>query len=61
MRPVSDPWHGTALIRGQRRCDTRPHFGISGGRAVYCANHKKQGMVHLLKESTALERGGASR
>lgn len=44
-----------------RRCDTRPHYGLSMGRPVYCATHKKSGMVHLLKESLVMEKERASR
>lgn len=43
------------------RCDTRPHYGISGGRAVYCAQHMKRGMVHLLKEQLTKEKENQSR
>eukprot|EP00752_Nemacystus_decipiens_P011347 g10083.t2 len=42
-------------------CVTRPHYGLTKGRAVYCATHKKDGMVHLLKESIVLERERAAR
>lgn len=38
------------------RCDTRPHYGLSGGRAMYCAQHMKPGMVHLLKEQLTREK-----
>ncbi|CBJ32965.1 conserved unknown protein [Ectocarpus siliculosus] len=37
-------------------CDIRPHYGLSMGRAVYCVSHKKDGMVHLLKEAKNLEK-----
>ncbi|CAM9802249.1 unnamed protein product [Ectocarpus sp. 6 AP-2014] len=37
-------------------CDIRPHYGLSMGRAVYCVSHKKDGMVHLLKEAKNMEK-----
>ena len=43
-----------------RSCQTRPHYGLTKGRAVYCATHKKDGMVHLLKESIVLEKERAA-
>ncbi|CAN0208664.1 unnamed protein product [Ectocarpus fasciculatus] len=42
-------------------CDIRPHYGISKGRAVYCVSHKKDGMVHLLKEAKNLEKEALKR
>eukprot|EP00903_Cladosiphon_okamuranus_P018921 g17403.t1 len=48
-------------IFGKTRCLTRPHYGFTKGRAVYCATHKKGGMVHLLKESVLLERARTAR
>ncbi|CAB1111462.1 unnamed protein product [Ectocarpus sp. CCAP 1310/34] len=42
-------------------CDIRPHYGFSMGRAVYCVSHKKDGMVHLLKEAKNLEKGSLER
>lgn len=39
-----------------RRCNTRPHYGISRGKAVYCVTHKLDGMVHLLKEAKTLQK-----
>ncbi|CAN0318101.1 unnamed protein product, partial [Ectocarpus sp. 4 AP-2014] len=42
-------------------CDTRPHYGLSMGRAVYCVSHKKEGMVHLLKEAKNLEKEALKR
>lgn len=44
-----------------RRCVVRPHYGLSGGRPVYCASHKKSSMVHLLKESMTREKEATAR
>lgn len=43
-------------VHPRNRCVTRPHYGLSRGRPVYCATHKKEEMVHLLKEAQALEK-----
>lgn len=46
----------------KRRCDTRPHYGLpGGGRAVYCATHKEDGMVHVFKEASTQRKQEVSR
>ncbi|CAM9662959.1 unnamed protein product [Scytosiphon promiscuus] len=42
-------------------CIVRPHYGLSMGRAVFCVTHKKEGMVHLLRESKTLKKDALKR
>lgn len=43
------------------RCIVRPHYGLSMGRAVFCVTHKKEGMVHLLREAQMFEKEALKR
>ncbi|CAN0049777.1 unnamed protein product [Pylaiella littoralis] len=42
-------------------CTTRPHYGLTQGRAVYCVSHKKADMVYLLKEAITMEKDRTAR
>lgn len=44
-----------------RRCGTRPHYGLPGGRGVFCVAHKKKGMIHLLNETNSAKKEEATR
>lgn len=52
-----DVWQSSMRFYvGSARCDTRPHYGFSGGRAVFCVQHMEPGMVHILKEQLTREK-----
>ena len=44
-----------------RRCETRPHYGFTGGRSDFCVAHKQKGMVHLRNEVKSLRNKEAKR
>eukprot|EP00904_Undaria_pinnatifida_P000496 jgi/Undpi1/10447/HiC_scaffold_29.g12897.m1 len=58
-KPVALKTKGPVCIH--RGCNVQPHYGLPMGRQLYCANHKGDGMVCILKGGLVMAIENATR